>query len=35
VVKAISGEEVVDEIEIPDKIDSYIFPGDQTLVGYV
>lgn len=35
VVKAISGEEIIDEIEIPDKIDSYIFPGEQNLVGYV
>ena len=34
VIKALSGEEVPDEIELPDKIDSYLLPGDN-LVGYV
>lgn len=35
VAKAISGEEIIDEIEIPDKIDSYLFPDEKTMVGYV
>ena len=35
VIKAISGEEIIDEIEIPDKIDSYLFPDEKTMVGYV
>lgn len=34
VIKAISGEEIPDEIELPDKIDSYLLPDDN-LVGYV
>lgn len=35
VIKAISGEKVMDTIELPDKIDSYLFPEEKTLVGYV
>lgn len=35
VIKAISGEKVMEEIELPDKIDSYLFPEEKTLVGYV
>ncbi len=35
VLRAISGEKVMDEIELPDKIDSYLFPEEKTLVGYV
>ena len=35
VIKAISGEKVMEEIELPDKIHSYLFPEEKTLVGYV
>ncbi|WP_281774268.1 hypothetical protein [Methanobacterium formicicum] len=35
VIKALSGEKVMEEIELPDKIDSYLFPEEKTLVGYV
>lgn len=35
IIKALSGDKVPDEIELPDKIGSYQFPEEKTLVGYV
>ncbi|MEN6554204.1 MAG: hypothetical protein ABFC34_15100 [Methanobacterium sp.] len=35
IIKALSGDEVPDVIELPDEIDSYLFPEEKTLVGYV